>query len=133
MASGIDRRNGGRLEGWPFTVQCLNEIATTPIGVRIQREYVGALNPGLLVKKNLMAGPLERFVYATILVWELWVPMYDVKSWRYISDGTERAGGFGILFDGAHYPDAHRGNYALEENRQLRAIIASNAIRFFGA
>lgn len=132
MASGTDRATGRRLEGWPYTAQCLNEVATRRIGEGIMREYVGSLNPGLLVKENLMEGPIDRFVYAMVLAWELWVPMFDVYRWGYFSKRDERDGGFGLEFYGAHYPDAHLGEYELEENRIIRAVIASNAIHLYG-
>lgn len=132
MASGIDRRTGKVLKDWPYTVQCLDTIATTYIGERVMREYVGSLNPGLLVKENLTRGPLERWVYALLLTWELWVPMFDVQSWEYISEGDERDGGFGIQFFGAHMPNAHLGDYSIEANRRIRATTAANAIRILG-
>lgn len=132
MAIGINATTGQLETGWPYTVQCLNKVATTMIGERVMREYVGSLNPGLLVKENLTEGPLDRFCYALILQWALWVPMFDVKSWRYESSGTERDGGFGIVFIGDHLPDAHLGNYALESSRLARAQIAANAISIIG-
>lgn len=132
MASGIDRRTGLPLSGWAYTAQCLEVIANTRIGTRIMREYVGSLNPGLLVKENLMEGPLDRFVYALILMWTLWVPMFRVERWNYLSTGDERDGGFGIEFIGVHFPNAHLGDYSLEENRKIRAIIAANSVRVLG-
>ena len=126
MASGIDRNTGRRISGWPYTVQCLEVIATTQIGERVMREYVGSLNPGLLVKENLTRGPLERWIYALLLTWELWVPMFDIQDWQYISLGDERDGGFGIEFFGAHMPNAHLQDYSLESNRRIRAMIADH-------
>lgn len=129
MAKGVNLRTGKPISGWEYTVQCMHVTANLMIGESVMREYVGSLNPGLLVKNNLTGGPLDRFCYALILQWELWVPMFDVRSWRYESDGTERSGGFGIVFVGAHLPNAHLGDYSLESNRIVRASIASQAIQ----
>ncbi len=132
MASGIDQDTGLTMSGWPYTVQCLDMIACTRIGERIMREYVGSLNAGLLVKENLTEGALERWVYALLLMWDLWVPMFVVHQWKYFSEGAERDGVFGFEFVGAHYPHAHLGDYELESNRSVRAIIASNAVKVLG-
>lgn len=132
MASGIDRHTGKPISGFVYTIQSMEVVATTHVSTRVMREYFGSLNPGLLVKENLTRGPLDRWTYALILAWELWVPMYKVQSWDYLSLGTERNGGFGVEFTGAHYPNAHLEDYALESNRRVRATIAANAIRVLG-
>jgi hypothetical protein len=118
--------------GWAYTVQSLNVISKTMLGERVIREYVGSLNPSLLVRENLTEAALDRWVYALLLQWELWVPMFNVKTWQYESRGDERDGGFAIRFKGEHLPDAHLGNYALESNRMIRAQIAANAIKIIG-
>lgn len=128
MAAGIDQRTGQPIDGWPYTVQCLNVVATTMIGERVIREYFGSLTPRLLARENLTQGPLDRFVYALVLQWELWVPMFDVTDWKYVSHDAEKAGGFGIQFHGQHRPNAHLGNYALEASRIIRADIAAGTI-----
>lgn len=132
MASGVDRNTGKRLEGWAYTVQCLNVTAETQIGECLMREYFGSLNAGLLLKENFVGKSLERWVYALIVTWELWVPMFDVKTWQFFEVDNPREGAFGIEFEGTHIPDAHLNNYATESSRKVRAIFAANAVQVFG-
>lgn len=133
MASGICRRTGEPLEGWPYTVQCLEVANSTKIGTRIMREYLGSLGADLLVRENLTESALSRWIYAQVLTWHILVPMFKVERWQPVGTGEERSGVMGIDFYGAHFPNAHLGDFALESNRVARANLASQAIEIFSA
>ena len=129
MARGIDRRTGRLLEGWPYTLAAMETVLTTPLGQRVMREYVGSLGSGLLVRENVTASAIERYRYALTIMWDLWVPMIEVLEWGYASRGDERAGGIGMTLAVDHRPNAHLGDYATAETRELRAVIAARGVR----
>ncbi|MEN0088818.1 MAG: hypothetical protein AAF737_10345 [Pseudomonadota bacterium] len=131
MAAGLNRFTGQPLEGWDYTVQCLDVTATTQIGTRVLREWFGAINPGLLVRENLTETSIDRWCYALITAWRLHVPMYQASRWEYVETGNEGEGHLGLQFFGNHYPDAHLGDYRLESERQIRAELSAQYVRFF--
>lgn len=77
-STGIDRRTGAVLTGLDHVRQSVAVILTTRIGSRVMRRTFGAAVPALLMRENLTAEALARFLFAVTVAIDAWEPRLRV-------------------------------------------------------
>jgi len=116
-STGIDRRTGQVLSGWPHVLQSLEVIFTTRIGERIMRRTFGSYVPALLGRENLVTSAVTRFFVAIIVAIELWEPRFRVVRILFPEaenlPETNRRGGLGLRIVGQYRPNALDGDFTV--------------------
>lgn len=116
--TGIDRRTGKVLAGWPHVQQSLDVIFTTVYGEREMRRWVGSFVPKLL-GQNLAPSTVLKFWTAICVAIDR--PASDGGEPRYrvskilpkgSPDGM-REGHLGFTIEGTYYPRGHLGDYSV--------------------
>lgn len=111
--TGIDRRSGQVLTGWPHVEQSLQVIFTTQFGERIMRRWFGSFVPELL-GRNMTNATILRFWTAVCTAIDLWEPRFRVtKITPYGSAMDLRTGKIGFAIIGVYYPRGHLGDYSI--------------------
>lgn len=108
--TGIDRRTGKVLSGWPHVQQSLGVIFTTFFGERMMRRWFGSFVPKLL-GQNMAPSTILRFWSAICVAVDLWEPRYRIT--RIVPLGNPdsmRAGDLGFRIDGEYRPRGHLGD-----------------------
>lgn len=114
--TGIDRRTGKVLSGWPHVLQCLDVIFTTSLGERVMREWFGSAVPKLL-GRNMVPSTILKFWTAVYVAVELWEPRFKITKFDELS--ASRAGKFGFRLNGIYMPRALSGDFTPEGTRSL--------------
>lgn len=112
--SGIDRRTGRPLGGWPHVLQSLQVIFTTRFGERVMRQWFGSAIPALLGRENLTVGAVLRFKLAVWVAIELWEPRYRITHLQSVS--VSRGGRYQVRIEGDYRPRAHLGDFRTESS-----------------
>ena len=112
IGTGMDRRTGAVLTGWPHVVQSIEVILTTRIGERMFRRVFGSQVPGLL-GEPLTSPTIVRFFAAVIAAIELWEPRFRVRSIDVIDGNSAerlRSGRLALKIRGEYRPRGHLGD-----------------------
>lgn len=110
--TGIDRRTGQVLSGWPHVLQSIEVILSTRIGARVMRRWFGSDIPALL-GRNMDVPTVVRFWAAICIALALWEPRFKITkiSATGSTDGM-RAGAIGFSVAGIYYPRGHLGDFS---------------------
>ena len=112
VGTGMDRRTGAALSGWPHVAQSIEVILTTRIGERMFRRVFGSQVPKLL-GEPLTNPTIVRFFAAVIAAIELWEPRFRVRSIDVIDGNSAerlRAGRLALKIRGEYRPRGHLGD-----------------------
>jgi len=108
--SGVDRRSGRILTGWPHCAQSLEQIWMTMPGERLMRLGFGTDLRQHLAKDLTPTTALE--IYSTLVQSaHTYEPEYRIASLQLVklaADGTLR-----LRHSGTYYPEGRLGNYAI--------------------
>src|SRR5688500_5466382 len=77
--TGIDRRTGRPLAGWPHVLQSLEVIFTTHFGERVMRRWFGSFVPNILGEKMVPSTTL-KFWTAVCTAIDTWEPRYKITK-----------------------------------------------------
>jgi len=114
MTAGMNRETGRILEGFAHVEQCVAVIITTPVGVRVMREWFGSPVPKLL-GQNLTPDTFMRFVQAVCIAVELFEPRFKVRRVLLRGTGAEaQAGRAGFNLLGDFRPRALEGDFTVD-------------------
>ena len=110
--TGIDRRTGRVLSGWPHVAQSMTVIFTTRFWQRIMRLDFGSDVPSLLDKPGnaLVIAKVYMAVYRALLAWE---PGFRLTQMQLVKAGAD--GKFTLNLSGIYYPRGHLGDYTVSE------------------
>jgi phage baseplate assembly protein W len=119
--TGIDRRTGKVLSGWPHVMQSLEVIFTTNFGERVLIRWFGSFVPKLL-GENLTPPTILLFWSAICIAIETWEPRFKItKITPFGAPEGMRAGQIGFYLDGVYMPRGHLGDKTPEPGiRRLR-------------
>lgn len=112
--TGIDRRTGRLISGWPHVIQSIGVIFTTSFGERVMRRWFGSFVQNLL-GRNMDPPTIVRFWMAICVAIELWEPRFKVT--RIVPIGTPegmRQGALGFEVQGVYRPRGHLGDFTPE-------------------
>lgn len=123
-STGIDRRTGRALAGWPHVVQSIRVILSTSIGSRIMRRSFGSAIPSLLGRENMERGAVLRFATAMAIAIALWEPRYRLRT-VYFSAQRNSASGLQqgrieMTMTGDYMPRALAGDFTVERVREVK-------------
>ncbi len=111
--TGIDRRTGRVISGWPHVEQSLSVIFATRFGERVMRRWFGSLVPPLL-GRNLTKTTILRFWTAVCIAIDMWEPRFRVvKIIPFGSADGVRVGKIGFAIEGVYYPRGHLGDTSI--------------------
>lgn len=114
--SGIDRRTGKLLVGWPYVIQSVETIMTTGFFVRVMRPHVGS-NAHKLIGELANQRTAMRFRWALALAILQFVPNF--KPERIDQVEVDRDGRTAWVIDGIYYPRGHLGDFTHGSRRSL--------------
>lgn len=114
--TGVDRRTGKPLTGWPHVLQSLGVIFATRFGARVMRRNFGSAVPGVL-GKNLTPPTMLKFMTAYAIAVALWEPRFRVRRFVYPTNENSadkmRQGKIGITVEGDYMPRALDGDFTV--------------------
>ncbi len=117
-STGIDRRTGKLLRGWPHVLQSIEVIFTTHIGERVMRRTFGSNVPAILGRENIVTSAIARFFAAIVVAIELWEPRFRVIRIIFPPDentpDANRTGRIGMRIVGQYRPNALQGDFTVE-------------------
>lgn len=123
-ATGMDRRTGKVLTGWPHVVQSIEDILTTRVMTRIMRRDYGS-NVPKLVDAPMNQGSLLRLYVAIADALEQWEPRFRLTHISFTATGAD--GVAEITLAGVYYPRGHLGDFTPEAgNERSVALITLN-------
>jgi uncharacterized protein len=111
--SGINRRTGAALEGWPHVLQSLIDVWTTPKGTRVMLRDYGCDLVGLIDRPAGRDTVLEVIMAAMDA--ETWEPRFAIRECEIAAAGAD--GAFSFLFSGIYFPRGHLGDFSVYEPR----------------
>jgi phage baseplate assembly protein W len=114
--TGLDRRTGAILTGWPHVQQSLEVIFSTRIGERVIREWFGSMVPAML-GENLTVDTVLRTKLAIWVAIELWEPRFRVTQVKSLT--ATRLGEYRLEIEGEYRPRAHLGDFSIEGPRRV--------------
>lgn len=118
-STGINAATGAVLTDWDHVQQSIRKILTTPIGSRVMRRDFGSRLPDLvdakMVDRNILA------IYsASAEAISKWEPRFRMRYGSVVR--AEAAGVVEIEITGVYYPNGHRGDYTVAEDRSTRVV-----------
>lgn len=117
--TGIDRRTGKIISGWPHVQQSLAVIFSTRFSERVMRRWFGSFVPALL-GRDLTKTTILRFWTAVCVAIDLWEPRFRVtKITPFGSPDDLRTGKIGFAVTGVYYPRGHLGDYSVSVPKTL--------------
>ena len=118
--TGIDRRTGRVISGWPHVEQSLHVIFTTRIGERVMRRWFGSAVPQIL-GQNMVPSTVLKFWTAICIAVDLWEPRYRITKIDPIGSPEEmRLGAIKFEVQGIYMPRGHLGDSTPEGVRSIR-------------
>ncbi len=124
--NGIDARTGRALSGFAHLQQSIAKIVMTIPTERVMRLDFG-MNPTRHLGRNISAALAAAFYRDVIVAVHRWEPEYRIRRLQLVA--LDRLGGFGVLFEGAYYPEGRLGNYAVVEEVNLSLPLAVAELR----
>ena len=122
-STGVNAVTGQPLSDWDHVQQSITKILTTPIGSRVMWRDFGSRLPDLVDAKMTDRNVLAIYSESADAI-NRWEPRFRM---RYGSLVRADAGGVvQIELIGTYYPNGHRGDYSVAEDRTTR-IVYSNA------
>lgn len=109
---GLNAETGRTITGWSHVLQSLENIFTTPFGVRIVREWYGSFVPAMLGRANINKQEAHLFMTALATAIMQWEPRFFVTAIR-LSEAS-RAGVLSIIIEGEYRPRATYGDERAE-------------------
>lgn len=127
--SGIDRRTGKLLTGWPHVVQSLEVIFTTGFGERVMREWVGSYVPYML-GQNLVPSTVLKFYVGLYAAIEAFEPRYRIV--RFLPTEVSRLGSLRLDIEGEYRPRGHLGDFTVEGERKVSFLATEGRVSING-
>lgn len=128
--SGMDDKTGKLLVGWPYVVQCIQQIMTLGFFERVMRPHVGS-NASRLIGELANPRNALRFKVAVALAITLFVPNFAIRRIEWVS--IDRTGRAGWSIDGIYYPRRHRGDLTGGEFKNLAHSIDTRTLETIAA
>jgi phage baseplate assembly protein W len=126
--TGVDRRTGQVLTGWPHVEQSLQVIFTTQFGERVMRRWFGS-DVLALLGRNMTNATILRFWSAICTTIDLWEPRFRVtKIMPYGSAMNLRIGKIGFAIVGVYYPRGHLGDYSVSVSGTLLNVSTAGGV-----
>lgn len=123
--TGVDRRTGRPLRGWPHCAQSIEAILTTQIGERWMRLDLGAdvVRP---LGRNIVPSVVLQVYSDIVTAVHSQEPEYRITGLQLVR--IERTGGLGLRLWGDYYPEGRLGNYAMIEPRDGMVVVVKSAL-----
>ena len=117
--TGLDRRTGAILSGWPHVAQSLEVIFSTRFGERVLREWFGSMVPPMLGENMTVetVGATKLAMFASIEAFE---PRFKIVKLKSVT--VTRGGLYRIELEGEYRPRAHLGDFTVEGPRRTVTI-----------
>lgn len=122
-STGINAVTGKRLSDWDHVQQSIRIILSTPIGSRVMRRDFGSRLPDLVDAKMTDRNILAIYSESAEAI-NRWEPRFRM---RYGSvTRAEATGVVAIELYGTYYPNGHRGDYTVAEDRSTRVVFGNS-------
>lgn len=108
--SGVDRRSGKLLTGWPHCVQSLDTIWTTRLNELVMLLDFGSDLRGLLAEDVTPTLALQIYNELAVSA-ERWEPEYRVDEMQLVR--LTQDGALGLRHGGLYFPEGRFGNYGV--------------------
>jgi phage baseplate assembly protein W len=121
---GLCARSGKLLSGWAYVEQYIEKVITTRIGTRVMRRHLGTDVPDAQDAPGSQTVILQVFRSIAEAL-EKYVPWYALREITLADAG--RDGAYLFLLTGTYYPNAHKGDFSVTEEKLARIIIERGA------
>lgn len=122
-STGINAVTGKRLSDWDHVQQSIRIILTTPIGSRVMRRDFGSRLPDLIDAKMVDRNILAIYSASAEAI-NKWEPRFRMRY-----GAVSRADATGVIaveITGTYYPNGHRGDYSVAEDRSTRIVFGNS-------
>ena len=118
-SSGVNAITGEVMTDWDHVQQSIRKVLTTPIGSRVMRRSFGSDLPDLVDAKMVERNILAIYSAAATAI-NKWEPRFRMQHGAVVTAGA--TGVVQLEIKGIYYPNGHKGDYSVAENRSTRIV-----------
>jgi phage baseplate assembly protein W len=122
-STGINAVTGKRLSDWDHVQQSIRKILDTAIGARIMRRDFGSLLPDMVDAKMTDRNILAIYSASAAAI-NKWEPRFRMQFGAVAR--AEATGVVALEITGAYYPNGHKGDYSVAEDRSTRIVFGNS-------
>lgn len=128
--SGVDRRTGEPLTGWPWVVQSIVFLMTTPYFSVVMAPWLGS-PAHRLIGELANVRNAQRFRWALAMAIDLFVPNFEVSGIDLVT--LDETGATEWVIDGTYWPRGHLGDFTDGVRKSVTSADASTVGSLLGS